>query len=676
MEVYVGNQSDEPYKVSNSPTDAVKRLVQGIEGSGRNIACDNLFCRVPPATELLKKNLTIVGTMQKNKREIPRMLRSNSTESSNQNELLSLEEAHGTTVIYRIRLFVEDANDNAVNNPSEKDSQEPTEDIHVHIRRGVCYGKPSPRCVSSCSLNYGEWLIIRYVEVSSARCQLSPVAAGLVCLVAVRCKPYSSDSSRRSSMGRGLESALALGLVHLFRSTCVDTQLLHHAHLRASDAEVVRGLADHRPRPRSSQEASDLGGPQPAPGSLHRCPRMFAFDAVFTDHDSQVGCPELQPVPYQGRLTPCRPFTLEKIETPITWCKFPLKDAAQHSPGEQWEVGNEDGPPGNRPPPPLETESIVNIGNSRLPCLNSQYICTALKELACEATMSPVAAMFALSQKSCDPYVPYTEHFLRAYKNLFQYCKTPFAPLPQVFSRTKGAAVAERLDCSHPTKANRVQSPAWSLPDFRKWESCWTMPLVGGISRFSRESPFSSALAFRHCLISPSSALETSLINAVVFTPKLLENNRDLTCTAWLSSQADVCSNSLTDAIHAVINGTDGCLFCFGAPAAGSGTGVPGDPAAILDSGLSALSSRSRDRHLGFHHVVAKSLQQKRLRNAIESSVDDTPGVPDGSAVVMSEGARTLDEDVFIERNIAPADELLSNIFVLGVGTEMPELQK
>ncbi|KAJ8889014.1 hypothetical protein PR048_008508 [Dryococelus australis] len=52
-----------------------------------------------------------------------------------------------------------------------------------------------------------------------------------------------------------------------------------------------------------------------------------------------------------------------------------------------------------------------------------------------------------------------------------------------------GAAVAERLARSPPTKANRVQSLA-GPPDFRKWESCQTMLLVGGfssgISRFPR----------------------------------------------------------------------------------------------------------------------------------------------------------------------------------------------
>ncbi|KAJ8891916.1 hypothetical protein PR048_004475 [Dryococelus australis] len=49
-----------------------------------------------------------------------------------------------------------------------------------------------------------------------------------------------------------------------------------------------------------------------------------------------------------------------------------------------------------------------------------------------------------------------------------------------------GATVAERL-------ANRVQSPAGS-PNFRKWESCRTMPLFG---EFSRGSPVSPTPSFR-----------------------------------------------------------------------------------------------------------------------------------------------------------------------------------
>ncbi|KAJ8894993.1 hypothetical protein PR048_000301 [Dryococelus australis] len=67
--------------------------------------------------------------------------------------------------------------------------------------------------------------------------------------------------------------------------------------------------------------------------------------------------------------------------------------------------------------------------------------------------------------------------------------------------------VAQRLENSRPTKANRVRIPAW--------ESCWTMPLVG---RFSRGSPlprpFIPAVLHIH-LASPSSALKTSMLRGI-----------------------------------------------------------------------------------------------------------------------------------------------------------------
>ncbi|KAJ8866366.1 hypothetical protein PR048_032209 [Dryococelus australis] len=60
--------------------------------------------------------------------------------------------------------------------------------------------------------------------------------------------------------------------------------------------------------------------------------------------------------------------------------------------------------------------------------------------------------------------------------------------------------VAERLAHSPLTKANRVQSPTAS-PDFRKWESCRTMPLVGGFSRGSTASPSSLLRAVQISLV-------------------------------------------------------------------------------------------------------------------------------------------------------------------------------
>ncbi|KAJ8890882.1 hypothetical protein PR048_010391 [Dryococelus australis] len=69
-----------------------------------------------------------------------------------------------------------------------------------------------------------------------------------------------------------------------------------------------------------------------------------------------------------------------------------------------------------------------------------------------------------------------------------------------------GAVIVQRLELSPPTKASRVRSPAVSLQCFRKWESCETTPLAGGLI-FFRGSPIFPALALQHCSILTSLVL-------------------------------------------------------------------------------------------------------------------------------------------------------------------------
>ncbi|KAJ8887922.1 hypothetical protein PR048_007406 [Dryococelus australis] len=57
---------------------------------------------------------------------------------------------------------------------------------------------------------------------------------------------------------------------------------------------------------------------------------------------------------------------------------------------------------------------------------------------------------------------------------------------------------------SYDMLAKRVRYPEESLPDFRMWESCGTMPLVGG---FSHRSSFSPTSSFQHCSIPTSYTL-------------------------------------------------------------------------------------------------------------------------------------------------------------------------
>lgn len=71
LEVYVGKQPDGPFSLSNSPFDVVMRLSEPLHGTGRNIVADNWFSSVPLVQELKKKKLSFVGTMKKNKKELP-----------------------------------------------------------------------------------------------------------------------------------------------------------------------------------------------------------------------------------------------------------------------------------------------------------------------------------------------------------------------------------------------------------------------------------------------------------------------------------------------------------------------------------------------------------------------------------------------------------------------------
>lgn len=80
--IYTGKNSD-GYQLSNeynncsAPTKSVVRLTQCIFNTNRNVTGDNWFSSIPLADLLTKKGLTYLGTLKKNKTEIPAAFQAN-----------------------------------------------------------------------------------------------------------------------------------------------------------------------------------------------------------------------------------------------------------------------------------------------------------------------------------------------------------------------------------------------------------------------------------------------------------------------------------------------------------------------------------------------------------------------------------------------------------------------
>jgi hypothetical protein len=70
--VYTGKEGDKAE--TNQGQRVVKDITKPLYGSGRNVTTDNFFTSYELAQFLLTKNLTLLGTVRKNKRELPAAL--------------------------------------------------------------------------------------------------------------------------------------------------------------------------------------------------------------------------------------------------------------------------------------------------------------------------------------------------------------------------------------------------------------------------------------------------------------------------------------------------------------------------------------------------------------------------------------------------------------------------
>jgi hypothetical protein len=69
LEIYCGVQNPGPYVCSNKPFDIVKRLVEHITKSNRNLTTDNYFSSIQLADYLLSVGLTFLGALRKIRRK-------------------------------------------------------------------------------------------------------------------------------------------------------------------------------------------------------------------------------------------------------------------------------------------------------------------------------------------------------------------------------------------------------------------------------------------------------------------------------------------------------------------------------------------------------------------------------------------------------------------------------
>ena len=72
--MYIGKQPQEDTasaRQRNSPYSLVQRIMSSWLNSGRNITLDNFFTSIPLALYLHANNTTLVGTLKKNKPQIP-----------------------------------------------------------------------------------------------------------------------------------------------------------------------------------------------------------------------------------------------------------------------------------------------------------------------------------------------------------------------------------------------------------------------------------------------------------------------------------------------------------------------------------------------------------------------------------------------------------------------------
>ncbi|CAK1592735.1 unnamed protein product [Parnassius mnemosyne] len=94
LEIY-GGSNPGPLEISNNRFDVVLRVTEPIHGENRNVTMDNWFTSLEAAKKLFENKTTVVGTIRKDKREVPKAFRT----TTNRTEFSSLFGFHENTTL-------------------------------------------------------------------------------------------------------------------------------------------------------------------------------------------------------------------------------------------------------------------------------------------------------------------------------------------------------------------------------------------------------------------------------------------------------------------------------------------------------------------------------------------------------------------------------------------------
>ncbi|KAJ8887430.1 hypothetical protein PR048_013645 [Dryococelus australis] len=269
-------------------------------------------------------------------------------------------------------------------------------------------------------------------------------------------KLYSSGSLRRKCpTGRGPESAPATRPAHLYQSTCVDTQLLHHAYFRHS-------IHERTPRLRNGGDVAARTFASHNPDVLTWCScRMMALIGGFS-----WDLP-FQPPLHSGAVQYSPRFTLIGSEDPLE--TEPVARRRRHG-----EVIGHGVKKGNVP-----AFTGIDFGK------------TWKAKLGMRSPSSFVSSLPTNEQRHHGQTPRLTSRRRMTTRAFIRGERLPGQHIKLIVSYAVRDSTT--IDLGEPGLIIGVVPP-----DFRTWDSCRTMTLVDG---FSRGYPVSPALAFRWCSV-------------------------------------------------------------------------------------------------------------------------------------------------------------------------------